>query len=97
MPLFSVRMGPCRGTEVGGIIQTKKKSIMRWKKTSKIFKFTLQKPDNFPFVITEERACEIVAWVIKFLLNLSKERFCLVSMNHRIYGGKMIYINREAA
>lgn len=70
---------------------------MRWEKTSKIFKFPLQKPGNFPFIKTEERPYEVAAWVINFLLNLLKERFCLVNIDHRISWGKMIYINREAA
>lgn len=70
---------------------------MGWKKTSKIFTFTSQKPGNFPFRIMEEQPYEVAARVIKFLLNLSKERFCLVNINHRIYGVKMIYINRETA
>lgn len=43
------------------------------KKSSKIFKFTLQKPDNFPFIILEEWAHKVAAQIIKFLLNLSKE------------------------
>lgn len=55
----------------------------------------LQKPDNLPFIIMEEWAYE-VAWVIKFLLNISKETFGLVNINQRIYGGKIIYVNREA-
>lgn len=69
---------------------------MRWEKTSKIFKFPLPNPGNFPFIITEEWAYEVAAWVIHFLLNLLKERFCLVNIDHRICWGKMIYINREA-
>lgn len=50
---------------------------------------------NFPFIIMEEWAYE-VAQVIKFLLNISKERFGLVNINHRVYGGKIIYVNRDA-
>lgn len=45
----------------------------------------------------EERAYEVAAKVINFYLNLSKESFSLVNINHRIYEGKMIYSNREAA
>lgn len=88
-------MKPCRGTEVGGIIQTKQKISYEVEKNLEDLHIHITKPDKFPFIITEEWAYEVAAQVIKFLLNPSKERFCLA--NHRIYEGKIIYINREAA
>lgn len=88
-------MKPCRGIEVGGIIQTKQKISYEVEKNLEDLHIHITKPDKFPFVITEEWVDEVAAQVIKFLLNPSKERFCLV--NHRIYEGKIIHINREAA